>query len=414
MPVSWLMTGNEAASGRDSLSMTQGKLTMKKSIAILLAAGMVAQPLIAAAPPYATEAPIAYMKDLSSGAVLYDKGGETRMPPASMAKMMTAHVAFRLIQRGELKLDQKMTVRPETWQKWHGPAAGSTMFLAAGEEVSVENLLHGIVTLSGNDACVVLAEGIAGTEQAFVVLMNEEAKRMGLKNSHFGTSNGWPDEGVTYVSAEDLAKLAQATIEETPDLYKRFYATRSFTWGKTMGGADINQANRNPILGKIAGADGLKTGHTEEAGFGFTGSAEQDGRRLVMVVAGLNSFNSRITESVRFMDWGFKAWKAQPLFKKGQTVETAEVQLGSASSVPLVAPQNMAVTLPRTASANVKVKVVYTGPIKAPIAKGQPIAQLVIQTADTPPQIMPLVAGEDVAEAGMFGRLWNGLKSLFG
>lgn len=387
---------------------------MNKSVAVLLFAGLLTQPLTAAAPPYSSEAPIAYMKDLSSGAVLYNKGGQTRMPPASMAKMMTAHVAFRLIQRGELKLDTMFTVRPETWKQWHGPQAGSTMFLSAGEQVSVENLLHGIVTLSGNDACVVLAEGIAGTEQAFVAQMNEEAKRLGLKNSHFGTSNGWPDEGVTYVTAEDLASLAQATIEETPDLYKRFYAARSFTWGKTMGGADISQGNRNPILGKIAGADGLKTGHTQEAGYGFTGSAEQDGRRLVMVVAGLTSFNGRIGESVRFMDWGFKAWKAQPLFKKGAVVETAEVQLGSATTVPLVAPHNMAVTLPRTASSNVKVKVVYTGPVKAPIAKGQQIAQLIVQTPDTPPQVMPLVAGEDVAEAGMFGRIWNGMKSLFG
>ncbi|HJT38819.1 MAG TPA: D-alanyl-D-alanine carboxypeptidase family protein [Sphingobium sp.] len=387
---------------------------MKKSVGAILFVGLLAQPLTAAAPPYTSQAPIAYMKDLSSGAVLYDKAGQTRIPPASMAKMMTAHVAFRLIQKGELKLDTKFTVRPETWKRWHGPAAGSTMFLSAGEQVSVENLLHGIVTLSGNDACVVLAEGIAGTEQAFVSLMNDEAKRLGLKNSNFGNSNGWPDEGVTYVTAEDLARLAEATVEETPDLYKRFYATRSFTWGKTMGGADIQQGNRNPILGKIAGADGLKTGHTDEAGFGFTGSAEQDGRRLVMVVAGLPTFNSRITESVAFMDWGFKAWKAQPLFKKGQTVETAEVQLGSATSVPLVAPQDMAVTLPRTASGNISVKVAYTGPIKAPIAKGQRIAQLIVSTPDTPPQIMPLVAGEEVSEAGVFGRIWNGLKSLFG
>ncbi|MFK4793292.1 D-alanyl-D-alanine carboxypeptidase family protein [Sphingobium sp. ZW T5_29] len=387
---------------------------MKKSVGAILFIGLLAQPLTAAAPPYTSEAPIAYMKDLASGAVLYNKGGQTRIPPASMAKMMTAHVAFRLIQTGDLKLDTKFTVRPETWQKWHGPSAGSTMFLSAGEQVSVENLLHGIVTLSGNDACVVLAEGIAGTEQAFVALMNEEAKRLGLKNSNFGNSNGWPDEGVTYVTAEDLASLAEATVEETPDLYKRFYAARSFTWGKTMGGQDIQQGNRNPILGRIAGADGLKTGHTQEAGYGFTGSAEQDGRRLVMVVAGLSSFNGRISESVRFMDWGFKAWKAQPLFKKGQTVETAEVQLGSATSVPLVAPRDMAVTLPRTASTNISVKVVYKGPIKAPIAKGQRIAQLIVSTPDTPPQILPLVAGETVDEAGIFGRMWNGLKSFFG
>ena len=387
---------------------------MRKTVAALLFVGLLSQPLVAAAPPYTSEAPIAYLKDLSSGAVLYDKGGETRMPPASMAKMMTAHVAFRLIQKGELKLDQKFTVRPETWQKWHGPQAGSTMFLSVGEQVTVENLLHGIVTLSGNDACVVLAEGIAGTEQAFVALMNQEAKRLGLKNSNFGTSNGWPDEGVTYVTAADLASLAEATVEETPGLYKKFYATRSFTWGKTMGGADIEQGNRNPILGKVAGADGLKTGHTEEAGFGFTGSAEQEGRRLVMVVAGLSSANQRIAESVRFMDWGFRAWKAQPLFKKGQTVETAAVQMGSATSVALVAPQDMAVTLPRAASSNITVKVAYTGPIKAPIIKGQKIGQLIISTPDTPPQILPLIAGADVAEAGIFGRLWNGLKSFFG
>ncbi|MGE4412032.1 MAG: D-alanyl-D-alanine carboxypeptidase family protein, partial [Sphingobium sp.] len=218
----------------------------------------------------------------------------------------------------------------------------------------------------------------------------------------------------TYVTARDLVTLAAATIEETPDLYKRFYATESFTWGKTMGGTAIKQDNRNPILGKIAGADGLKTGHTQEAGYGFTGSAIQNGRRLVMVVAGLDTYNGRIQESVRFMDWGFKAWRAQPLFKRGQTVETAEVQLGSATSVPLVAPRDLAVTLPRTASGSISAKVVYTGPIKAPIAKGQQIAQLIISTNDTDPQVMPLVAGEAVSEAGFFGRLWNGLKSFFG
>jgi D-alanyl-D-alanine carboxypeptidase (penicillin-binding protein 5/6) len=387
---------------------------MKKPFAAALTLLVAAQPLAAEAPPYTSEAPIAYMKDLSSGAVLYDKGGEKRMPPASLAKMMTAHVAFRLIQKGDLKLDQKFTVRPETWQKWHGPQAGSTMFLAVGEQVSVNDLLHGIVTLSGNDACVVLAEGIAGTEEAFVALMNQEAQRMGLTDSHFGTSNGWPDGDVTYVTARDLAKLAEATILETPDLYKRFYATTSFTWGKTMGGSDITQANRNPILGRIPGADGLKTGHTDEAGFGFAGSAQQEGRRLVMVVAGLPTFNSRIEESVKFMDWGFRAWKAKPLFKKGVQVETAEVQLGSATSVPLIAPRDLAVTMPRTASSNVSVKVIYTGPIRAPIAKGQEIAQLVVSTPDTPAQIMPLVAGEAVTEAGIFGRFRNGLKSFFG
>lgn len=366
------------------------------------------------APPYESAAPIAYMVDLSSGKVLYDKDSTRQMPPASMAKMMTTHVAFRLIKEGRLRLDQKFTVRPETWAKWHGAAAGSTMFLSVNEQVSVENLLHGIVTLSGNDACVVLAEGIAGTEQAFVQMMNAEARRMGLKNSRFGTSNGWPDEGYTQVTARDLAAIARTTIEQTPDLYRKFYATPSFTWGRTMGGSDITQANRNPILGKVSGADGLKTGHTEEAGYGFTGSAEQNGRRLIMVVAGLPSFNSRIEESVKFMDWGFRAWRAVPLFKGGAKVETAEVQDGGARSVSLIAPRNLAVTLPAASAGDVKVSVVYDGPIKAPIAKGQEIASLIVRTADGDTQTMPLVAGEAVTQAGFFARLWNGLMSLFG
>ena len=372
-------------------------------------------PATAAAPPYDTTAPVAYMVDLSSGAVLYSKDANRRMPPASMAKMMTVHVAFDMIKKGELKLDQMIEVRPETWKKWHGPAAGSTMFLSTGEKVSVENLLKGIVTLSGNDACVVLAEGISGTEEAFVQRMNDAAKRIGLTNSRFGNSNGWPDEGRTYVTAQDLAMLAKATIESHPDLYKRFYALKEFTWGKTLGSnADITQANRDPLLGRVAGADGLKTGHTDEAGYGFTGSAEQNGRRLVMVVAGLDSFNGRITESVKFMDWGFKAWTAKPLFPKGKRVETADVQLGDAATVGLVAPRNLAVTLPAGAATNMSVKVVYDGPVKAPIKAGQHIADLVVTTPETGAQTMPLVAENDVGEAGFFGRLWAGLKSLVG
>ena len=371
-------------------------------------------PATAAAPPFDTPAPVAFMKDLSSGAVLYAKDPDRRIPPASMAKMMTTHLAFHLIKQGELKLDKTCTVQPETWRKWHGPQAGSTMFLSAGEQVSVENLLHGIVTLSGNDASVVLAECIAGTEPAFAQRMTAEAKRIGMKNSNFGNSNGWPDNGITFTTARDLALLAEATVQETPDLYKAFYQKESFTWGKTLGGGQpITQGNRNPLLGKVPGADGLKTGHTAEAGYGFTGSAEQGGRRLVMVVAGLDSYNGRADESVKFMNWGFGAWKAQPLFPKGKQVATARVQLGSEDEVALVAPRNLAVTIPAGAAGGLKVKVVYDGPIKAPIKAGQQVATLVVQTADTPPQTMPLVAAADVEEAGFFGRLWAGLASLF-
>ena len=390
---------------------------MKRAILFASAATLLLTTTATAkAPPFETPAPVAYLIDLSSGAVLLSKDADRRMPPASMAKMMTTNVAFELIDRGELALNKMCTVRPETWQRWHGPQAGSTMFLSPGEQVSVENLLHGIVTLSGNDASVVLAECIAGTEEAFANVMNENAKRLGLANSHFGNSNGWPDEGRTYVTARDLAALARAEAENHPKLYKQFYSQTSFTWGKTMGsGANITQGNRNPLLGRITGADGLKTGHTEEAGYGFTGSAEQNGRRLIMVVAGLTSTNQRIEESVRLMQWGFNAWQSKPLFKAGTNVGSAKVQLGDSSEVSLVAPRNLALTVPAgvLGGKTGAMKIRYQGPVKAPIAKGQHIADLVVAMPEGE-QVMPLVAGEAVGEAGFFGRAWIGLKQLFG
>lgn len=192
-------------------------------VALLIALSL---PVTAAAPPFETAAPVAYMVDLSSGAVLFSKDADRRIPPASMAKMMTVHLAFDLIAQGKFKLDQKFTVRPETWEKWHGPAAGSTMFLSAGEQVSIEDLLHGIVTLSGNDACIVLAEGMFGSEAEFVKHMNLTAQKLGLKNSQYGTSNGWPDGGKTFTTARDLASLGRATIDQHPKLYKDFYGKR--------------------------------------------------------------------------------------------------------------------------------------------------------------------------------------------
>ncbi len=387
---------------------------MRKSLIFLLSITALSIPAAAAPPPFDTVAREAYLIDLSSGAVLYSKNADVRMPPASMAKMMTVHLAFNMLKKGEHKLSETCQVRPETWKQWHGPAAGSTMFLSPGEQVSVEDLLHGIVTLSGNDASVVLAECFAGTEPAWAAAMNQEAQRLGLTNSHFGNSNGWPDNGVTYVSARDLANLARATIETTPDLYKKFYSQTSYTHGRTLGGGQpITQDNRNPILGVVPGADGLKTGHTDEAGYGFTGSAIQNGRRLIEVLAGLPSWNARVEESRKLMEWGFHAWKIQPLFAQGKKVADAKVQLGSASTVGLIAPRDIALTLPAVTSAsNIKVSVVYNGPLKAPIAEGQHVADLVVTTPDTPPQTMPLVAEKSVGTAGFFGRIWTGLTSL--
>ena len=389
---------------------------MKRAILFASAAALTLSTAAPAkAPPFDTPARVAYLIDLSSGAILLSKNADVRMPPASMAKMMTTNVAFELIKKGDLKTDKMCTVRPETWQKWHGPQAGSTMFLSPNEQVSVDELLKGIITLSGNDASVVLAECIAGTEEAFTNIMNENAKRLGLTNSHFGNSNGWPDEGRTYVTARDLATLARAEIENYPDLYKKYYSLTEYTHGQTLGsGAAITQANRNPLLGKVPGADGLKTGHTDEAGYGFTGSAEQNGRRLIMVVAGLDSYNGRIQESVRLMQWGFNAWQSKPLFKSGTNIGSAKVQMGSSSEVPLIAPRDLALTIPAgILSKTGAMKIRYQGPVKAPIAKGQHIADLVVAMPDGE-QVMPLVAGEDVGQAGFFGRIWIGLKQLFG
>ena len=387
----------------------------RKPLAFLLFTTALSLPATAAAPPFETASQVAYMVDLSSGAILYAKDADRRMPPASMAKMMATHVAFDLIKRGQLNPQRMCTVRPETWQRWHGPAAGSTMFLSPGQEVKVSDLLHGIVTLSGNDATVVLAECISGTEAAFVALMNQQSRAMGLTNSHWGNPVGWPDNGVTYTTARDLATLAAGTIRDYPDLYREYYTVREFTWGRTLGSnAPITQANRNPLLGRVQGADGLKTGHTAEAGYGFTGSAEQNGRRLVMVVAGLGSFNQRIEESVRFMDWGFRAWQSQPLLTANERIGEARIQGGDAIRVGLVAPRAVAATYPTGSGQNIRARIVYQGPVRAPIAQGQHIADLVVKAGDMPEQVTPLVAETAVGEAGFFGRIWLGLKSLFG
>ncbi len=387
---------------------------MKRLLATAsLLAGLTVLPASAQAPTFETAAPIAFMIDLTSGSVLYEKDADRRIPPASMAKMMTTHVVFRLIESGEVALDKQCTMRPETWRQWH--SQGSTSFLEANGQYSVEHLLHGVVTQSGNDATVVLAECISGTEAAFVQLMNRDSEELGLTSSHWGNPVGWPDGGVTYTTARDLGKLAQSTIRDHGDLYRRFYAQTEFTSGRQMGsGAAITQGNRNPILGRVQGADGLKTGHTEEAGYGFTGSAEQNGRRLIMVVAGLGSSGARIEESVKFMDWGFRAWQSRALFQQNARIGEAEVQLGSANSVGLVAPRNLAATIPAGAGTRLRAKIVYQGPIKAPIAQGQHIADLVVEADGVPAMTMPLVAESEVTEAGFFGRIWNGLKSLIG
>ena len=377
-------------------------------IALFLAA----TPALAQAPAYTTAAPIAFLKDLQTGRVLLAKDADKRIPPASMGKMMSVYVAFKLIKSGEANLEQSILVREETWKKWNNQ--GSTMFLDVNSQVSVENLLHGIVTLSGNDACVVLAEGLGGTEANYVALMNREAKRLGLKSSNFANTNGWPDPN-EYVTARDLAMIAEATIRDFPDLYARFYQKEGFTWGKTMGaGQAITQGNRNPLLGKVTGADGLKTGHTEEAGYGFTGSAVQNGRRLVMVVAGLPSFGTRVSASVDFMNWGFAAWQNIPLGKKGQVMGKIAISGAADPTIDAVAGKDLFVTLPRGFGMERKTSVEALPGLSAPLKAGQQVGNLVVTMPGQQPLKAPLVAPVAIEEAGMFRRAWNWLMSWFG
>lgn len=383
---------------------------MKTILAAPLFIALIATPTLAEAPPFDTPATVAFMQDMNTGAILYAKNPDQQIPPASLAKMMTVYTVFDMVKRGDVKLDQKITFTPEAWKQWH--SQGSTMFLSPGEQVSVANLLLGIITLSGNDACIAIADGLSGTEQAFVQRMNANAKKLGLTGSYFGTANGWPDEGVTHVTARDMVKLAEATIRDFPKLYKQFYAKPDFTWGHTASGDPITQENRDPLLGRFPGADGLKTGHTEEAGYSVVGSAEQNGRRITMMMGGMTSFNQRIDQSLAFMRWGFRAWQDKTLAAKGKLVETAEVQGGDASTVGLVAPQDIAVTIPSGSSPDMQIKVVYQGPIQAPIKAGQHIADIVVTTPDTGAQTMPLVAAKDVGKAGFFRRAWNGLMTL--
>ena len=379
---------------------------MRTVTGFIVTASLLIAPNAAARPQYESAAPIAYMVDMASGAVLLDKRSRQKIPPASMAKMMTAYVAFDLIASGKLNPDTRFTVRPETWKTWNNK--GSTMFLKPSEKVRVADLLHGMVTLSGNDAAVVLAEGIAGSESVFVTKMNAAAEKLGMKNSRFGTANGWPDNGRTMTTARDLALLGARTIQDFPALYRQYYGQSDFRWN------NVTQSNRNPILGKTAGADGLKTGHTDKAGYCFTGTAERKGRRLMLVVAGLASAEARTNESIRMMQWGFNAWRNQSLFKANRIVAHIPVQLGDENRITVLAPRNLAVALPVRQAPRYKLIVRYSGPVKAPVKKGAEVAQLVAKFNDGTEQVMPLLAASSVARVGFFGRAWSGVKSLIG
>jgi D-alanyl-D-alanine carboxypeptidase (penicillin-binding protein 5/6) len=349
-----------------------------------------------------TPAKYAILLDAETGTVLFEKNADTPFPPASMSKLMTTYVAFDMITNGTFALDDTTTVSTDVWRKWRGQ--GSTMFLNANDEVTIEQLLKGIIIQSGNDACVVLAEAMAGTEEAYVQWMNAAATEMGLQDSHFVNTNGWPEEGQV-MSARDLATLAQNIVNEFPELYK-IYSERSYAYGiDSSSGREINQRNRNPILGRVEGGDGLKTGHTEESGYSLTASAERDGRRLVMVVSGLQSERSRSREGQRLLEYGFRNFKTYHMFTAGQVIDVAEVWLGAETRVPMVVEQPVTITMSRFDRARMTATLVYDSPIPAPIKTGQAIAHIRISVPEKDDIIVPLLAGSDIESLGGFGKI---------
>lgn len=378
------------------------------------ASGNVANGVPVSRPLYVTQAPIVMLKDLDSGAILFSRGADERFAPASMAKVMTAYVVLDLLRKGELSRDKSFTMTEAIWRKWNGSNGGSTMFLRAGEAVSVDELLKGLITVSGNDAAALLAVGIDGSEDAFVKRMNRVAADIGMTSSRFGTPNGWPDGGVTKVSATDLVTLADRLIRDHPEGYARYFSIPKLQHGKTPDGKPIVQPNRNPILGSFAGADGLKTGHTAEAGYCFLGSAKRDGRRLVMVVAGMDSEKARRDEAMRLMRWGFEQWEGRALIPAGARLGRIDVGQGRAPAVAAETGMAVRMTVPKGYAGGYRAVMRSHAPLAAPVARGTPIAELIVAPDGLPPQKTPLLAAADVPEGGWWARARTGFYRLTG
>lgn len=344
-----------------------------------------------------TPASHAYLIDTTTGAVLFDKNGDQLMAPASMSKLMTLFMVFERLQDGRLSLDDKFYVSENAWRKGGAKTGGSTMFLEPSMRVRVEDLIRGIIVQSGNDACIVVAEALGGSEESFATEMTDRARELGLTDSIFKNATGWPDPEHR-VSSRDLAKLAQVTAERFPE-YFHYYSEKSFIYN------GIKQSNRNPLIYKDMGADGLKTGHTVESGYGLVGTAVRQDRRLVLVVNGLSSKKMRSSESERLLEWGFREFNNYQMFKSGDVVTDANVWLGKQGTVPLLIEDDLTLTLPKRSRRDMKVTVSYEGPLPAPIQKGQRVATLTITAPDVDTLEIPLVAGDSVTQLGLVGRL---------
>jgi D-alanyl-D-alanine carboxypeptidase (penicillin-binding protein 5/6) len=340
--------------------------------------------------PMDTVAQYAIIIDYNTGATLLSKDADVPMTPSSMTKLMTAYIVYARLKAGRLKLDQELPVSEKAWRM-----GGSKMFVRVDTMVKVEDLIRGMIVDSGNDACIVLAEGIAGSEDQFVDLMNKQAKILGLTHSHFVNCTGWPDPGHV-MSVRDISIVASRLIRDFPQYYK-------YDSEKTFKYNNIEQRNRNPLVQKGV-ADGMKTGHTEAGGYGLVGSAERNGRRVLLVLNGMSTMRQRAEESERLLEWGFREFEDVTLFQAGDTVENAPVWLGTSPTVPLVGGRDVVVTMPRGWRDKAKVQVTYDSPIKAPVVRGTTLGRLAVAGTGVPQLDLPLLAGADVPRMGLAGR----------
>jgi len=356
-------------------------------------------------PPIDTIATRAILIDFNTGSVLLAKDPDGKMPTSSMSKTVSLYLIFDALKKGQWKLTDELPVSEKAWKM-----GGSKMYIKVGDKVKVEDLIRGVATISGNDAVVCLAEGLAGSEDDFVERMNALAKQLGMNNSHFMNASGWPVDG-HYSTPRDLSIIGGHLIRDFPEYY-HFFSEPSFTF--IADGHPITQPATDPLIGKVPGVDGIKTGHTDIAGYGIISSAQRNGRRLILVVNGLPTEQARATESARLLEWGFRNFENDKIISKGDEVEQAKVWLGKEETVPLVTDNDVTVVLPIARRDELKMSVVYTGPVEAPIRKGTVIGKLHIVIPNQDPQDIDLVAGRDVERAGIFGRVAARLHHLLG
>jgi serine-type D-Ala-D-Ala carboxypeptidase (penicillin-binding protein 5/6) len=353
---------------------------------------------------YQTAAAHAMLIEAESGSVLFEKAADDLIPPASLSKLMTQEVVFNEIKQGRLNPTTEFIVSTNAWRRGGAPSHTSSMFIPIHSKVSVDDLLHGAIIQSANDACIALAEGISGNESTFAELMTKRARELGLTKSTFGNSTGLPDPR-QLMTARELAKLARHLIETYPDYYK-YYSEREFTWNK------IRQFNRNPLLNLNIGADGLKTGFTKEAGYGLVGSAVQNGLRLIVVVNGLRSEKERADEAKKLLDWGFHSFQSGLLFAAGQEIAQAKLYGGVKGHVPLMARKEVRLMVPRGSRDKIIARVVYSGPVRAPVEQGQKIGTLKVWRGESVVLEVPLQAAESVGAGSMPQRALDAASEL--